>query len=272
MNFSVLMSVYAKEKPEYLDLSLNSLVTQTLMPKEIVIVKDGVLPSELDEVIHKYVQKYPDLFKIVALKINQGLGNALNIGLQYCDYELVARMDSDDISLPNRFEKQIYYLHKNPEISVLGAYIDEFENEPTNITSVRKVPISHDEIFKVAKRRNPLNHMTVVFRKEFVMAAGGYRHFLWNEDYYLWVRMLNKGYKFANLPESLVLVRAGDDLFKRRGGVKYFLKEVELQKKFYDLGFIQFYDFILNIMLRGTIRLVPNFLRKIIYQLFLRDN
>ncbi len=271
MEYSVLMSVYQKEVPEYLAICLESLINQTIVPDEIVIVKDGKLTRELDNIILKYQKLQPNLFKIVELEVNQGLGKALGIGLNSCSHEIVARMDSDDICVPTRFEKQLNFLCENPDISIVGTWISEFEKDAKEIVSVRKVPTSHEEIFKAAKKRNPLNHMSVMFRKGAVINSGGYRHFLWNEDYYLWVRMLKAGYKFANIEEPLVLVRAGVSLFERRGGIQYLIKELELQKEFVEMQFITRSEFVVNLFIRSIFRILPNRIRGMMYKYLLRE-
>lgn len=266
------MSVYRKENPLYLQQSINSVLNQTLLPAEIVIVKDGPLTNALDKVIEDFQREYPDLFKVVELPENVGLGKALNIGLKQCTHDIVARMDSDDICVPNRFEKQIKIMNEKKDIDVLGSWIGEFEKEPDKIINIRKVPVQPDKIRTYARYRNPLNHMTVMFRKRSVLEVGGYIHFLWNEDYYLWVRMLCQNKKIMNIPEILVKVRAGSDLYQRRGGLKYFINEFKLQKEFYQMKFISLFNFIYNIIIRFLVRIIPNRLRGYIYRNLLRSS
>lgn len=169
--------------------------------------------------------RYPYL-KVLSLVTNRGLGKALNEGLKYCSHELVARMDTDDIAMPERFEKQLAVFKKYPDIDVVGAWINEFEDNVSNIKSVRKLPELPDDIRQFAKRRNPINHPVVMFRKSAVLAAGGYRHFPLFEDYYLWIRMLMNGAKFYNIQESLLYFRFSSEMFKRRGGWKYMINEL----------------------------------------------
>jgi glycosyltransferase involved in cell wall biosynthesis len=272
MSYSILMSIYEKEKPEYFIECLNSIFSQTLKPSEIVIVKDGLIPPDLEHVLLKFTNRYPGIIKVVPLSENKGLGKALDIGLKSCTNEIVARMDTDDICLPDRFEKQIKFLMDNKEVDIVGSWIKEFEDSTEFIVSTRKPPLTHKDIYEFAKKRNPLNHMTVVFRKKSIEDAGGYLPFLWNEDYYLWVRMLVNGKKFANIPETLVLVRAGSSMITRRGGIKYFIQEMKLQKEFYSLRFINFRRLFLNLIFRGIFRIVPNSLRKVLYVKFLRSS
>lgn len=270
MSYSVLMSIYEKEKPDFFDESLKSVFEQTLFPYEVIIVKDGFIPPSLDEVLTKYLGKYPNIIKIIPLEQNQGLGFALNYGLKFCTQKYVGRMDTDDICLPSRFEKQLNFLKEHDDIDIVGTWIDEFEKDKDVIVSNRKLPVTHEKIYNFAKKRNPLNHMTVFFKKDAVLESGGYMPFLWNEDYYLWVRMLVNGKKFENLPESLVLVRAGAGMISRRGGLKYFQVESKLQKEFYLMGFINKKQWFMNLVTRGIFRIVPNSLRKVLYMKFLR--
>jgi len=164
--FSVLMSVYFKEKPNYFKECLESILNQTIVPSEIVLVKDGKLTKELECVIGEYVSKYDNLFKIIELEENKGLGIALQIGLLNCKYDIIARMDTDDICLPDRFEKQLKILKERKDVSVVGSWIGEFEDHYKNINTLRKTPLTFDEIYSLAKKKNPLNHMTVMFRKK----------------------------------------------------------------------------------------------------------
>lgn len=270
MKFSVLMSVYFKEIPQYLDRSLESIIEQTVVPDEIVLVKDGELTAELDRIIEQYYMKYPKLLKIISLYKNVGLGEALRIGLDNCSYDTVARMDSDDVCLYTRFEKQLEVLKQDEAVKVVGSWISEFESDTENIHAVRKVPESFDDIRKKAKFRNPLNHMTVMFRKSAVIEAGGYKPFLWSEDYYLWVRMILKGFKIVNIQESLVFARAGRDMIKRRGGMKYVVSEAKLEKEFLKLGFINHGEFIFNVATRTAVRIIPDRFRQYVYYNMLR--
>ena len=251
MLFSVILSVYYKESSLFLIESLDSLFSQTVRPNEIILVKDGPLNSELDSVIDSYVAQYPYL-KILSLATNQGLGKALNEGLKHCSHDIVARMDTDDIAKPERFEKQLAVFKKHPDIDVVGAWIDEFENDISSVRSVRKLPEHQCDILTFAKRRNPINHPVVMFRKSAVLAAGGYQHFPLFEDYYLWIRMLINGAKFYNIQESLLYFRFSPEMFKRRGGWKYAMNEFRFQWMMRKLHFISILEFIQNVfVLRG---------------------
>lgn len=269
--FSVLSSVYIKESPLFLRQSLDSIFNQTLLPNEVILVKDGPLTNTLNTIIKEYTKRYSTL-KVINLSINQGLGKALNEGLKHCSYELVARMDTDDIAKPDRFKKQIEIFQKYPNIDIVGAWIEEFENNPSNIISIRKLPETSEDIYKYAKKRCPVNHPVVMFKKSSVLAAGGYQHFPLFEDYYLWVRMLKNGAQFYNIQKSLLYFRLSPDMFKRRGGWKYAFNEYKLQKEFRKIGFINTVNLIYNIFIRFTLRILPNNTRTIIYKKLLRKN
>ena len=269
MTFSVLLSLYKKEHPSHLRQSLNSLFSQTLPPNEIILVKDGPLTAELDAVVSDYAARYPFL-KVVPLPQNQGLGKALNEGLKHCSYDLVARMDTDDIAKPDRFEKQMKVFEEHPELDLVGAWIDEFEGTPQHILSVRRVPETSEEIREYCKKRCPVNHPVVMFRKSAVLAAGGYQHFPLFEDYYLWVRMLKNEAKFYNIQESLLYFRASPDMFKRRGGWKYAVDELRFQNMMRKMGMIDWKRFIMNVAIRFPARIIPNSLRGFLYKKIMR--
>lgn len=271
LNISVLLSVYHKENPTYMRQSLNSIFSQTILPAEVVIVKDGPLPDSLNTIINNFKLEYGNILKIVSLPVNRGLGNALHEGLKYCSFNIVARMDTDDIAMPERFEKQLYIFENHLDIDVVGTWVDEFINENSDIViSQRRLPKYPEELRSFAKRRNPINHATVMFRKEAVLAVGGYEEFLLFEDYYLWIKMLLNGSRFYNIQESLVLFRMSLDVYKRRGGWKYAVDECRLRKVMYDYHFISLSDFLLEIPLRFISRIMPSFIRKYLYLYILR--
>lgn len=268
-NFSVLMSLYSKEHPEYLRESLESVFHQTLIPDEVVLVEDGPLTPDLYSILNEYEKRYPQ-FKRVPLAINGGLGKALNEGLRHCSYGLVARMDTDDVSKPDRFEKQLAVFEKYPQAEVVSSWIDEFEQNVDNIISTRRLPEFPFEIAKYAKKRCPVNHPVAMFKKESVLFAGGYRHFPLFEDYYLWVRLLMNGAKFYNVQESLLLFRTSPDMYKRRGGLKHGITEIMFQNHIRKIGFIPWWIFIQNITTRFIVRILPNSIRTFIYSNYLR--
>lgn len=255
--FSILLAVYKKENPVYFSQSLDSIFSQILFPHEVVLVKDGPLTDDLERVINKYQSKYY-ILKVVSLPVNQGLGKALNEGLKHCSHDLVARMDTDDIVKPDRFEKQLKIFQEDPEVDVVGSWIDEFEGDISHVVSVKRLPECHEEILSFAKKRNPINHPVVMFRKKAVLAAGGYQHFPLFEDYYLWVRMLMNGAKFYNIQESLLYFRSSPDMFKRRGGLKYVGTEVRFQNFLLRSHFISFPRYVQNVIIRVITRIMPN--------------
>lgn len=271
MKFSVLMSLYCKENPIHLEKCIHSILRQTLLPSEIIIVKDGKLTKELDCIIEKFKNENPCLFNIIELEENKGLGIALAIGLEKCKYDIIARMDTDDICREDRFEKQMNIFKNDYSLDVVGSYISEFENDISKPISLRKVPINHKDICDYAKKRNPMNHMTVMYKKSSVIKSGNYKPFLWNEDYYLWVRMIVNKNKFYNIPESLVHARTGASMFERRGSLAYAKKDIELQREFYKIGFINLSLCIKNCVVRSIIRIIPNKLRRVVYLNFLRS-
>lgn len=271
IQFSVLISVYSKERADYLTLSLKSITSdQTLIPDEVVLVKDGPLTPELDSVCKEYAALYPNIFKIVALPENVGLGRALNEGLNHCSYELVARMDSDDVSKPNRFERQIEVFESNPDLDIVSAWIEEFEYDSANAVSIKKLPEDHFSIFKYAKKRCPINHPVAMFKKSEVLLAGGYLDMHLYEDYYLWVRMLMGGSKFYNIQESLLSFRYSTETIKRRGGIKYANTEIKFFKELRKLGLINYAEFLKTIFVRVVARVIPNGFRVLLYQKLLR--
>jgi glycoside transferase family 2 len=264
--FSVLLSVYYHETVENIQQALQSIINQTVSPYEIILIKDGPLSKELDSIIEEYSYKH-DFIKIIYLPKNVGLGKALNKGLEFCTCDIIARMDTDDIAKPNRFERQLQIFENNPDLDLVGAWIDEFEGNIENILSIRKVPEYHLDIYKFAKRRSPINHPVAMFKKSAVLAVGGYKHFPLFEDYYLWVRMLMNNAIFYNIQESLLYFRYSSDVIKRRGGWNYAINEYKLQKEFRNIGFINNIEFIENILIRFIPRILPNTLRSIIYKI-----
>lgn len=265
IDFSVLLPVYYKEDPSFLDVALSSIENQTLSASEIVLVKDGPLTNELDEVINKHQLASQVPYTIVVLDKNIGLGIALNKGLERCQYEWIARMDSDDIAMPKRFEKQISFLINHPYIDVLGASILEFDTDPEKFIGERKPPLKHDQMMQYAKLRNPINHMTVIFRKSAIESVGSYFPMNGFEDYYLWIRLLQRGFRFANLDEVLVKARVGDEMIFRRHGYGYVRNEWKFAQCAKSLGFLSFFDYIRYLVMRIPLRLLSPFILKKMY-------
>ena len=269
MKFSVLLSSYFRDDPEELSAALRSIWDdQTVKPAEIVIVKDGPLTPELDSVIGGFAKTAP--VKIVPLPENRGLGLALAEGVISCTYDYIARMDGDDIALPDRFEKQTAFMEQNPDIAICGGTIREFSGSPENMTGFRRLPQKDADIRRFCKWRSPVNHMTVVYRKEAVIGAGNYQHFLSYEDYWLWARILQTGRKAANLPDVLVNVRAGRGMLNRRKGWRFFKAEISLAEKLYAIGILNFAEMLRNMFLRAAVRLMPGWLLGWVYTRFCR--
>ena len=270
LKFSVLMSVYKNDKEEYLKLALDSIINQTVKPSEIVLVEDGPIPENIENLIKEY-EKNIAFLKVIRLKENGGLGNALNVGLENCSYDIVARMDADDISVTDRFEKQIVEFEKDNTLSIVGGYISEFINNLKESIGIRQVPLTHEEISNFIKGRNPFNHMTVMFKKQSVLEAGSYQDFHFLEDYYLWIRMFLKGYKMKNIDSVLVNARVGADMYKRRGGWKYYRSCRKLQKYLLNNKLISYPKYLKNIVIRFIMQvLMPNNIRGFIYKKFAR--
>lgn len=265
--FSVLMSLYHKELPEYLDLCLSSLLSQTLLASQIVIVFDGEVGHDLEKIVSKFIRNLP--IKIVKLPNNVGLGKALNEGLKYCSNEWIFRMDTDDICLPDRFEKQVAFIRENPDVALVGGQIEEFEETMSCSTGKRLVPTEYQAICQKALKTNPFNHMTVAYKKSAILDAGGYQHHLFMEDYNLWLRMIAKGNLVRNLPDILVNVRAGSAMHSRRKGLNYIKSEYDLAQLKYRLGLQSKIMAQSYFILRAIPRLFPNFILRTIYN-FLR--
>ena len=269
--FSVLMCVYKNDDSLYFKIALESVLNQTARPSEIVLVIDGPIPKETRDTINDFALKNKHIFNFIDLKVNVGHGKAKNIGLENCTNELVAIMDSDDVCTKDRFEKQLLYFKKNPETSILGGIISEF-NENINISlGQRRLPATHSEIKKFLKSRCPMNHMTVMFKKSKVIEAGGYLDWHYNEDYYLWIRMYLIGAIFSNLNEIIVYARVNDKFYLRRGGWQYFVSESKLQYFMFQKNIINIFRLTFNILIRFFVQLVaPNKFREWLFLNFIR--
>ncbi len=267
------MSVYKNDKPEYLKQAIDSIsIEQSLKPDEIVLVVDGPVPESLNIMIQNLSKALSSL-KVIPLKENVGLGKALNIGMEHVSNELVARMDSDDISLSDRFEKQLPFMIENKDIAVCGGQMSEFIDHPDNIVGYRYVPLTFDECRKYYRDRDPLNHVTVMMRKSAVMEAGNYLPWHLDEDTYLWGRILEKGFKIANINDVLVNVRVGKEMYARRGGWKYFKSDVGILKWKLNHGLTDKPRFLYNYIVRFSVQvLMPNRLRSFVFKKLLRKN
>ena len=265
MKFSLLMSLYDGEKPEYFSECMNSIRTQHIQPEEIILIIDGPLREELESELFKY-QKLISNLKVYRLKNNVGLQHALNYGIKFCSYEWIFRMDTDDICDPRRFELQAAYIISHPEIELFGGQVTEFINEKSNCIASRLVPTSGRDILKFAETRCPFNHMTVAYKKSLILSVGGYPDIRYLEDYGLWLKVLaRKSHKVANMSQSLVFVRVGEDMIERRRGIKYVLSEFCLAKLKIDLRFSNPAVVWLIFILRSFARLLPKKILKTVY-------
>lgn len=267
--FSVLMSVYKNDVAEYVRAAIESIENQTRLPKQFVLVCDGPLKKELWEEIEKRkisFERKKIEFLCVPLKENGGLGEALNIGSRRCSEEYIIRMDSDDYSLPNRFQSLWQHVMSNPEIDVWGAQIEEFQFKYGDLKRYRKMPEGHKAIHRTRLFRSPMNHVTVCIRKSALTDAGGYEDVLFFEDYFLWLKLFKKQYRFANIPEVHVNVRV-DGLTMRRHGINYFLREVKFATLVTHRKILPVWWMIFFICSRIFVRLSPKSFTGFVYSI-----
>ncbi len=267
---SVLMSIYVKEKTEYVEECFKSLLRQTVQADEWVVVEDGPLTDDMYELLNRYQTENPGLIKRIKLNENQGLGEALRIGVKECKNELIARMDTDDIARPDRFERQLEMFSSDPSLDICGSHIKEFFGCVDNVLSERRVPIGDNNIRLYQKRRDAFNHMTVMYKKAAVIRAGNYKKCLLMEDTLLWVNMILTGSKCENIDDFLVYARTGKDMFERRGGYLYFKKYKSGRKEVYQTGYISWWDYIYTIFVQFVVAILPNKVRGYIYTSILR--
>jgi glycosyltransferase involved in cell wall biosynthesis len=267
---SVVVPTYENDDPEELAKALESVLGQTVPPDEVIIVGDGPLTAELETTISRIEEDHAGRVELFQLSENRGKGKARQEGVKQTTNQVVAMMDADDICRRDRFELQLNYLKKNPETDVVGSYFTEFDPDTGERYAVRKVPEQHEEIASTARYRSPINQATVMFRKDSVMEVGNYEDVRRLEDYRLWVRLLVNGAIFGNIPESLVHVRAGENMHERRGGAAYAMSEVRMQYDFYCWGFIPLWLAVFNAATRVIVRTLPNKLRGAVYEHLLR--
>lgn len=269
--FSVSMCVYGGDRPDWFSTAVDSIRDQTVRPDEIVLVVDGPVPEQLNTVICGY-EAEPN-FQVIRLEKNMGHGEARRISLNACKHSLVALMDADDISCPDRFEKQLKRFAEDPSLTIVGGNITEFVDTPDSLVGMRTVCATDAEIRQDMKKRCAMNQVTVMFRKEVVDAVGGYIDWFCEEDYYLWLRLMLAGAKFANLPETLVNVRVGKEMYRRRGGMRYFKSEAKLQKWMLNNKIIGFGTYAVNVAKRLIVQvLLPNRIRSWVFQKFARKS
>ena len=264
------MSVYHKENPTWFDESIKSMFEQTIKPNEFVLVEDGPLTKELYDVVEKYKTKYPKEFKVVAIEKNVGLGPALKKGVEECSNEYIARMDSDDYSMPKRIEKEFEIFEKYSDIGMVGTNVSEFIDSIDNVVCNVILPETNDDIIKFSKSRNPFRHPSVMFKKTEVVNAGNYREYYLCEDYDMWLRMIRNGCKCYNIQDIYVYMRIGEDFFKRRGGHNYFKSIKKFKKEQLQNGYFNKNEYLKSIVPHAIVCYMPNFMRDFVYRKMLR--
>ena len=268
--YSVLMSVYFKENPNWLEYSIESMMNQTVKPDEFVLVEDGPLTEELDSVVEKYAEKYPKILNVVKIEKNGGLGPALKLGVENCRNEYIARMDSDDYSVPDRIEKELNMFLENPDLGMVGSNVSEFIDDIDNVVSSVVLPESNEDIIKFSKKRNPFRHPSVLFKKSVVMSAGNYREYYLCEDYDMWLRMIRNNCRCYNIQDVLVYMRIGADFYKRRGGSKYFKSKKKFKKEQLENGYFTKLEYYKSVIPHAIVCYMPNNLRDLVYRKLLR--
>lgn len=277
--FSVSMCVYGGDNPDHFDIALESVVNQTILPSEIVLVVDGPVPKQTNEIISKYKKVCYEKnirFCVYRFKHNKGHGIARRLSFEKCTNEYIALMDADDISVNNRFEMQLQFIRTHPDVSIVGGNITEFicQKNPKDISQkagCRIVPERDNEIKDYMKKRCPMNQMTVMFNRTAVKSVGGYKDWYCDEDYYLWIRLALAGFIFANIKEKLVDVRVGEEMYQRRGGLKYFKSEARLQKYMLHHDMIGIDRYLINVGERLILQvLMPNTIRGWIFKTLAR--
>lgn len=270
--YSVLQTVYKNDSPDAFRLSLESMINQTVVPDEIVLVKDGPVPATLQKVIDDLSDTVPNMIVQVQLETNIGLGLALNEGLKRCRNELVARMDSDDISLPERCEKQLAMFAEDSELDIVGCPVKEFVGTPDNIVGMRDVPLDNESVHQYAKRRDPFNHPTVMYKKSKVMLYGPYGDYRKNQDTALWIDMLSNGCKGANCAEYLLMFRFDQNTYKKRKSWINTKLLIQIRKKAYRIGFSSFWDYVFVSVAQLGLFILPTAVQKFVYTKLLRKN
>ncbi|KFI56830.1 glycosyltransferase [Bifidobacterium choerinum] len=289
--FTLLMAVYGGNSLREVERSVqSSTIEQILPPSQIVIVRDGAVPDPVQRYLDTlqstmsvwFAAEHPDepvpQVTIVPLEENRGLAHALNVGLRHCKYDIVARADSDDVSLPNRFATLIPLFVRRSNaahtsargrrpIDVMGSAIREFSDDEDEPGQIRMLPAEGPELERYARMQSPVHHPSVVFRKSTVLAAGGYPEDSGRfEDYMLWERLMLAHAQFLNVPQTLVLYRTNEAAYERRGGGEMFRDELRLQWRFLRDGFTTPWQFLRNVVIRAIYRVIPTSLRKRAYR------
>lgn len=268
--YSVLLPVYYKDKANWLKEAIDCMLNQTIKCDEFVIVEDGSLTDELDKVISEYEKSNKNLFNVIKIEKNGGLGPALKLGVEKCKNEWIARMDSDDYSPKDRIEKQFNILNEYPDLGIIGSNAIEFFDNINDIASYVNLPEKAEEVYSFAKRRCPFRHSGIIYKKSEILAAGNYQECYLCEDYDLYARMLMNGTKGYNIQEYLLYVRVSRDFYKRRGGIKYLKSILKFKKRLYKSGFYSFKDYFISAGAHVVVCLMPNSFRNFVYKKFLR--
>lgn len=265
LEFSLLLPVYAGDRPEYLRAAFTSSVhEQSQRPSEVVVVVDGQIPESLRSMLDSLIAGSPVPARAVELPENRGLAEALTVGLAECAHEVVARMDADDVSLPARFERQAEALARG--LDLVGTGMFEFATDNGAVLGRRVPPVGPERIARYARFHDPFNHPTVMYRKTAVQQAGGYEDLGLMEDYWLFARMLQSGVRADNLPEPLLMYRVSDGAYTRRGGFAQLKAEVRLQRAFRRMRFTTRTQALRNLAVRGGYRLIPEPVRRAMYR------
>lgn len=269
--FSILISIYYKENPFFFYECMESIWdNQNLKPNEIVLVLDGPIGGELTACVKNWQSKIGGTLKIIALPQNVGLGQALNEGLKHCSYDWVFRMDTDDICTADRFEKQVAFIQQHPDVVLFSGQVLEFDQDISDANVLKAVPLTYEEIKEFAKKRCPFNHMAVAYKREVILALGGYQHHLFMEDYNLWLRVIGAGYTVSNLPDMILYARVGNGMHARRKGYEYIKSEKQLLKLKKELKLQSPIHANILFLIRSAFRLIPSSLLGKIYNTFLR--
>ena len=267
--FSATISCYKNDNPKDFETAFLSIYNQTVRPDEIIITVDGPIPPELEQVVSRFEREFQAVILRSAQNNGQGMAHALAVS--HANYDYIAIMDADDISVPDRFEKQLAVIAEHPEIDVIGGQIDEFIGSPENVVGIRSVPLEDHMVKRCLRRRCPFNHVTILMNSHMVKEAGNYQDWYYNEDYFLYCRMLEKGAVFCNLPDILVHVRVGEEMYRRRGGWKYFKSEARLQGWMLRHKIISLPQYCMNVLLRLCVQvMMPNCLRGLVFRRLFR--
>ena len=269
MDISVLIPVCNKENVEYFKMALDSIINQTYQAKEIVIVKDGILSDDINKTINSYITEFPNFIHSYQLNKCRCLGEVLRYGVEKCKYDYIARMDADDVSITTRFELQVDELIKNKDIDIIGGYIEEYDEKMENLIDVRKVPLISKNIIKFAKRQCPFNHGSVIIKKSTLLKIGNYSNYLL-EDYELWARMIINKCNMKNIPYILVKNRTGNEMYKRRSGLKQVKKIFQIERVLLNYKIINLIEFFCNIIIRILVAFCPVKLKKFLYKYIIR--